>query len=90
MLVVATSSNLGAYGVCAALAICRRDPSLCHTPAEEIALAHVGVGLGLTDGGSGKRIAAVDGIPVADNAAVVTLMQALVARALGREEDRGF
>jgi len=90
ILVVATASNLGAYGVCAALAISRKDPTLCHTPEEEIALEHVGVGLGLTDGGTGKRIAAVDGIPVQDNAAVVTLMQALVARALAQEEDRGF
>jgi hypothetical protein len=90
VLVVATSSNLGAYGVCAALAVQRQDPSLCHTPEEEIALEHVGVGLGLTDGGTGQRIAAVDGIPVQDNAAVVTLMQALVARALTTDMDRGF
>ncbi len=90
VLVVATSSNLGAYGVCAALAVKRNDASLCHTPEEEIALEHVGVGLGLTDGGTGKRIAAVDGIPVQDNAAVVTLMRALVARALEGEIERGF
>jgi hypothetical protein len=90
VLVVATSSNLGAYGVCAALAIARRDPTLCHTPEAEIALEHMGVGLGLMDGGTGKRIAAVDGIPVQDSAAVVTLMQALVARALAQTEDRGF
>lgn len=90
VLVVSTSSNLGAYGVCAALAIARRDATMCHTPEAEIALEHMGVGLGLTDGGTGKRIAAVDGIPVQDNAAVVTLMQALVARALAQTEDRGF
>ena len=90
VLVVSTSSNLGAYGVCAALAVKRNDASLCHTPEEEIALEHVGVGLGLTDGGTGKRIAAVDGIPVQDNAAVVTLMQALVARALEGNIERGF
>ena len=90
VLVVATSSNLGAYGVCAALAVQRQDPTLCHTPAEELAIEHVGVGLGLTDGGTGECIAAVDGIPVEDNVAVVTLMQALVARALAGEIDRGF
>jgi hypothetical protein len=90
VLVVATSSNLGAYGVCAALAVKRNDPALCHTAEEEIALEHIGVGLGLTDGGSGHRIAAVDGIPVTDNAAVVTLMQAIVARALTSDIERGF
>jgi len=90
VLVMATSSNLGCYGVCAALAVKRNEPALCHTPDEEIALEHIGVGLGLTDGGSGRRIAAVDGIPVADNAAVVTLMQAIVARALASTVERGF
>jgi hypothetical protein len=50
----------------------------------------MGIGLGLTDGGTGKRIAAVDGTPVQDNAAVVTLMQALVAHALAQTEGRGF
>lgn len=90
VLVMATSSNLGCYGVCAALAVKRTDPTLCHTPEEEIALEHIGVGLGLTDGGTGQRIAAVDGIPVQDNAAVVTLMQAIVARALAAGIERGF
>jgi hypothetical protein len=90
VLVMATSSNLGCYGVCAALAIRRNDPALCHTAEEEFALEHIGVGLGLTDGGTGQRIAAVDGIPVADNGAVVTLMQAIVARALAPAVERGF
>lgn len=90
VLVVATSSNLGAYGVCAALSVMQKDLSLCHTAEEEIALEHIGVGLGLTDGGSGKRIAAVDGVPVLENAAVVTLMRALAERALTGTVERGF
>ncbi|MEM9683314.1 MAG: glutamate cyclase domain-containing protein, partial [Pseudomonadota bacterium] len=89
VLVVATSSNLGAYGVCAALAVRRGDKTLCHTPDEEVALEYIGVGLGLTDGGTGERIAAVDGIPLHDNVAVVTLMQALVERALAKDVERG-
>lgn len=90
VLVMATSSNLGCYGVCAALAVKRDDPALCHDAEEEVALEHIGVGLGLTDGGTGQRIAAVDGIPVMDNAAVVTLMRAIVARALTSDIERGF
>lgn len=90
VLVVATSSNLGAYGVVAALALLREDLSICHTPEEERALEYIGVGLGLTDGGSGKRIAAVDGVPVEDNAAIVRLMRSLVQRALETPSDRGF
>lgn len=90
VLVVATSSNIGAYGVVAALALLRQDLSICHTPEEETAMEYIGVGLGLTDGGTGKRIAAVDGVPVEDNAAIVRLMRSSVERALQDGADRGF
>ncbi len=90
VLVVATSSNIGAYGVVAALALLRQDLSICHTPEEETAMEYIGIGLGLTDGGSGKRIAAVDGVPVEDNAAIVRLMRSSVQRALQDTSDRGF
>lgn len=90
VLVVATSSNIGAYGVVAALALLREDLSICHTPEEETALEYIGVGLGLTDGGSGQKIAAVDGVPVEDNAAIVRLMRSSVQRALEGVKDRGF
>ena len=90
VLVVGTSSNIGCYGVVAALALRRGEPELCHTPEEERAITAYGVELGLTDGGSGTVIAAVDGVPVDDNAAVVHLMRAVVRRALARPGDRGF
>ena len=90
VLVVGTSSNIGCYGVVAALALRRGESELCHTPDEERAITACGVELGLTDGGSGTVIAAVDGVPVDDNAAVVHLMRAVVRRALSRPGDRGF
>ncbi len=90
VLVVGTSSNIGCYGVVAALALRRGELELCHTPDEERAVTAYGVELGLTDGGSGTVIAAVDGVPVDDNAAVVHLMRAVVRRALSRPGDRGF
>ena len=90
VLVVGTSSNIGCYGIVAALALMRGEPELCHTPEEERAIVACGVDLGLTDGGSGTVIAAVDGVPVDDNAAVVHLMQAVVCRALAQPGDRGF
>lgn len=89
-LVVGSTSNLGAYGVCAALALLRNDISLCHSPDQEFALHHVGVGLGLTDGGGGGVIAACDGIPADANAAVVLLMRSIVERALLPERKRAF
>jgi hypothetical protein len=90
VLVVGTSSNLGCYGIVAALALKRGQADLCHTADEERAVVAYGVELGLTDGGSGQQIAAIDGVPVADNAAVVHLMEAVVRRALADPGDRGF
>lgn len=88
--VVGSTSNLAAYGVCAALALLRDDAALCHTPEEELALHHVGVGLGLADGGGGGIIAATDGIPAEANAATVLLMRAIVQCALLPERARAF
>jgi hypothetical protein len=89
-LVVGSTSNLAAYAVCAALALLRRDLSLCHTPEQEVALHHVGVGLGLTDGGGGGLIASCDGIPAEASAAVVLLMRSIVERALLPPKARAF
>ena len=90
VLAVGTSSNIGAYGVVAALAMLRRDPALCHTPEEEEALHHVGVGLGLVDGGGGDRIPWCDGIPFDCNAALVRLMRNIVERTLEPPRLRTF
>jgi hypothetical protein len=90
VLAVGSSSNLGAYGVVAAIALLKRDPSLCHTPDEEVALHHVGVGLGLVDGGGGERIPWCDGIPADASAAMVRLMQNIVERTLDPPRKRTF
>jgi hypothetical protein len=90
VLAVGSSSNIGAYGVAAAVALLKRDPSLCHTPDEEVALHHVGVGLGLVDGGGGERIPWCDGIPADASAAMVRLMQNIVERTLDPPRVRKF
>jgi hypothetical protein len=89
-LLVANSSNIGAYGVTAALALLRRDPSLCHTPELDYALAHVGVGLGLVDGINGELRPWCDGIPPEANAAVVQVMLNIVERTLETAAPRHF
>jgi hypothetical protein len=90
VLAVGTSSNICAYGVAAAIALLKRDPSLCHTPDEEVALHHIGVGLGLVDGGGGERIPWCDGIPADASAAMVRLMQNIVERTLDPPRVRKF
>jgi hypothetical protein len=90
VLAVGTSSNIGAYGVVAAIALLKGDPALCHTPDEEEALHHVGVGLGLVDGGGGDRIPWCDGIPADANAALVRLMRNIVERTLEAPRVRTF
>ncbi len=90
VLVVANSSNLGAYGVVAGLALLTGEATLCHRPAEELALHHVGVGLGLIDGGGGGAVAACDGIPAEASAAVVHLVRNIVERALEAPRERPF
>lgn len=90
ILVVATTSNIGAYGVAAALAMRRGDISLCHDADVEEQLHYVGVGLGLADGGGGGIIAACDGIPAKANAAMVELIKAVVQRFLDTPRARAF
>jgi hypothetical protein len=90
VLLVSNSSNMGANAVTAGLALLRHDLSLCHTAEQEFALAHVGVGLGLVDGGNGSLRAWCDGVPPAANAAVVEVMRTIVAQSLAPQETRKF
>lgn len=89
VLVVANSSNLGCTGVVAGLALLREDASLCHDPEIERDLHHVGVGLGLIDGGGGA-VAACDGIPAESCAALVHLVRHTVEQALAAPREREF
>ena len=89
-LVVGSTSNLAAYGVCAALAIVRNDISLCHTPETEIEMHYVGVGLGMSDGGTGAIIADCDGIPAKTNAAVVEILRTIASLELANPRERSF
>jgi hypothetical protein len=90
VLLVANTSNMGAHAITAGLALLRRDLSLCHTAEDEHALAHVGVGLGLIDGGSGRLRPWCDGVPPAANAAVVEILRTIVSQTLLPGEDRKF
>lgn len=90
VLVIATTSNLGCAGVTAALAIQRGQPALCHSASNERMYIEKGVEFGLTDGGTGRVIEAVDGVAAEEHAALVGLMEAIVRRKLAGPEERGF
>ncbi len=85
-LVVAGTSNWGAYGVTAHLALLTGRP-LLHTPEEERRLVAACVEAGGVDGLTLRREATVDGLPVATHAAFVELLHTVVecARARGGE-----
>lgn len=70
----AVISNWGAYGVAACLAALLENPDLIHTAAIEHSLFDTAVREGAVDGMSGRAIAAADGIGVAENAAIVSLL----------------
>ena len=90
VLVVASTSNLGAYGVVAALALLREEPALCHCPQDELSLHDIGIELGLTDGSTGRVLPWCDGVPSECSAAIVQIMQGIVEQSMQLAAPRGF
>ncbi|MCR4398796.1 MAG: DUF4392 domain-containing protein [Firmicutes bacterium] len=74
----ACTSNIGAYAICAALALVTGRRDLLHTPAAETRLIAATVPLNSIDGGSGMARKYVDGIPSSVNAAIVEVMRGMV------------
>lgn len=83
-LVVAGTSNWGAYGVTAHLALLT-GRALLHTPEDERRLVAACVEAGGVDGLTRRREATVDGLPLEAHAAFVELLRATVECA----QDRG-
>ncbi len=90
LLVISSTSNMGAYAITAGLALLYNNLSLCHTAKEETALTYIGVGLGLIDGGSGKLRPWCDGVPLVGNCAMIEMMHTIVAQSLGEPNVRDF
>ncbi len=88
LLLVANSSNIGAYGTVAGLALLTERPDLCHTGKLDEELHLIGVGLGLVDGANGAARPWCDGIPPNANSAVVEIMRNIVQRTLEPEHLR--
>jgi hypothetical protein len=80
--VAAATSNWGAYGTAAALAVLRGDPRLLHAPEAETAMLEACVRAGAVDGITRRRAPSVDGIPLAAQVALVHRLRALVRGAM--------
>jgi hypothetical protein len=73
-LVVAGVSNWGGYGVTAALSRLAGQ-ELLHTAEQERRLVEACVAAGAADGVTRRRVATVDGLPLATHAAIVELLR---------------
>lgn len=89
VLIAASVSNWGAYGLAAALALLQEDPSLPHSADDELRILVACTAAGAVDGATGAATPTVDGIPTQAHLDVVQLLQAIVRQAL-RTRTRDF
>jgi hypothetical protein len=82
IVIPASVSNWGAYGVEAALAIAARRPELLHDVETERRMLAACVAAGAVDGLTSRQIHAVDGTSAEVQVAIVTLLAELVSKAL--------
>jgi hypothetical protein len=74
-------SNWGCYAIQAALAVLTGRSALAHPAELERALLMAAPGLGLIDGLNGKRESTADGLPIAANVSIASLLEIVVQRA---------
>jgi hypothetical protein len=82
VLIPASVSNWGAYGIEAGLAIIQERPELFHDAETERAMLRACAGAGAVDGLTSRQILAVDGTSAEAQVAVVTLLGELIRKAL--------
>ncbi len=84
VVIPASISNWGAYGIEACLAILKRDPGLLHDAAVERAMLQACVMAGGVDGITSRQILAVDGTGENTQVAIVNLLAEIVGKALSQ------
>lgn len=82
VLVTASVSNWGAYGVAACLAVMKTQPDALHDEAMELRTLREAADAGLIDGNTGYVDPGADGLPDRTHAAVITILTQIVANAL--------
>lgn len=78
ILIPATVSNWGAYGVAACLALLKDDFSLLHDGERELQLIRECVSAGAIDGGTATPSVSVDTVPARINAHIVDVLRNLI------------
>jgi len=86
----AAVSNWGGYALAALVALHTGDLSLCHGPKRELEYLDLTAKMQVMDGGTGRAINHVDGIPAEVSAAVVTILSGLVEAYHRKPFDRPF
>jgi hypothetical protein len=82
VLVTASVSNWGAYGIAACLAVMKSQPHALHSEQMELRTLREAADAGLIDGNTGYVDPGADGIPATTHAAIITLLTQLVSNAL--------
>jgi len=82
VLVPSAISNWGAYGISAAIALLKQDPSLLHSPQEEIRMIEECAKAGGEDGILNRQIPWVDGTSDECQRAIITLLHMIVRNKL--------
>ena len=89
ILVVASVSNWGAYGIEAVMAAMLEDLDILHTGEQERKMLEANVGAGAHDGVYGKPFLMVDGIDLRVHQAMVDMMREMVSN-FGKSLERSF
>ncbi len=90
VILMAGTSNWGAYGIEAALAAVLGRPEIIHSEADERRMLEACVRLGGADGSTGTHVLAVDGTPADVQVGMINMMRTIVTNGLKPPRKRAF
>jgi hypothetical protein len=90
VLITASVSNWGAYGLSAGLAVALEKPYLLHDYATELRMIDACVSAGACDGAYGMYTVSVDGVPGPLSGYLVEMLRFIVEKNLEVREERNF
>lgn len=90
VILIAGTSNWGAYGIEAALAAVLGRPEIIHSEEDERRMLEACVRMGGADGSTGTHVLAVDGTPANVQVGMVNLIRTIVTNGLKPPRKRAF